>query len=221
MTSPLYQDPRRTEIELAITRRINRHPDFLSDVTARSPRAVGDAIQDIVSTGFQDILGADCRKYSTDFARRVMADLAVTDRAGLHHAIDVKTHRADSRFSMTNLTSVERLAHFYANDTNFFALLLIRYGIEGRRPVVTETTFVPIEFLAWDCLTIGALGRGQIQIRDSNTVTVNPGYSRRRWMLEFCDAMLSFYPREIAKIGERVSRFEEVRAIWQQRADQP
>lgn len=150
-----------------------------------------------------------------------MADLAVTDRAGLHHAIDVKTHRADSRFSMTNLTSVERLAHFYANDTNFFALLLIRYGIEGRRPVVTETTFVPIEFLAWDCLTIGALGRGQIQIRDSNTVTVNPGYSRRRWMLEFCDAMLSFYPREIAKIGERVSRFEEVRAIWQQRADQP
>jgi hypothetical protein len=33
-------------------------------------------------------------------------------------------------------------------------------------------------------------------------------------MLEFCDVMLSFYPREIAKIGERMSRFEKVKEFW-------
>ena len=38
--------------------------------------------------------------------------------------------------------------------------------------------------------------------------------SRERWMLEFCDVMLEFYPKEIAKIGEQVSRFEAVREYW-------
>ena len=68
--------------------------------------------------------------------------------------------------------------------------------------------------------TIGALGWGQIQIANSNLVTVKPGYSRKRWMLEFCDVMLEFYPKEIAKIGERVFRFERVRRFWQQKADE-
>ncbi|WP_343414900.1 hypothetical protein [Candidatus Amarolinea dominans] len=74
---------------------------------------------------------------------------------------------------------------------------------------------MPIEFLGWDCLTIGALGWGQIQIANSNFVSVNPGYSRRRWMIELCDVMLEFYPKEIAKIGDRIGRFEQIRAFWQ------
>ena len=78
---------------------------------------------------------------------------------------------------------------------------------------------MPIEFLGWDCLTIGALGWGQIQIANANRVTINPGYSRKRWMLEFCDALLEFYPKEIVKIGERVTRFEQVREHWLQKPD--
>jgi len=38
-------------------------------------------------------------------------------------------------------------------------------------------------------------------------------------MLEFCDVMLEFYPKEIAKIGERVSRFEQVRTYWEKKRD--
>jgi hypothetical protein len=33
-------------------------------------------------------------------------------------------------------------------------------------------------------------------------------------MLELCDVMLEFYPREIAKIGERIERFKEIREFW-------
>ena len=66
---------------------------------------------------------------------------------------------------------------------------------------------------------IGALGWEPIQIANSNSITVNDGYSRKRWMLEFCDVLLSFYPREIAKIGERISRFEQVHEFWQRHPD--
>ena len=61
--------------------------------------------------------------------------------------------------------------------------------------------------------------RAGTQIANSNHITVNPGYSRRKWMLEFCDVMLEFYPKEIAKIGERVSRFEQVRTYWEKKRD--
>jgi hypothetical protein len=199
---------------------INSSPDFLSENTAQSPRAAGDAIENIVSASFDTILGEHCGEYSSNFARRSMADIAFKDRDGLYYVVDVKTHRTDTKFNMPNLTSVERLARFYEDDTNFFIVLLVSYGVEGVKARVSDVKFVPIEFLGWDCLTIGALGWGQIQIANSNVVTVNPGYARKRWMLEFCDVMLEFYPKEIAKIGDRVARFEQVRDFWSRKADE-
>jgi hypothetical protein len=196
---------------------INASPDLLSRRTAQSPRAAGDAIADMVAASFEGMLGTHCGEYSSSFARRAMADIAFKDPDGLYYIVDVKTHRTDTRFNMPNLTSVERLSRFYEEDSNFFTVLMVHYTVEEMRVRASEVTFVPIEFLGWDCLTIGALGWGQIQIANSNFLTVHPGYSRRQWMLEFCDVMSEFYPREIAKIGDRIARFEQVRAFWEQK----
>jgi hypothetical protein len=220
MKSSLFHSDDYQAIQQGIRDLINNSEDFLTVRTAQSPRAAGDAIEDVVATSFGKILGDHCGEYSANFARRAMADLAFKDQNGLYYIVDVKTHRIDTHFNMPNLTSVDRLSRFYEDDSNFFTLLLISYKIEGVAATVTNVTFVPIEFLSWNCLTIGALGWGQIQIANSNNVTVNHGYSRKQWMLEFCDVMLEFYPKEIAKIGDRALRFERVRAFWQSKADE-
>lgn len=67
---------------------------------------------------------------------------------------------------------------------------------------------IQIESLAWECLTIGALGWGQIQIANANIINIAEGYSRKKWMLELCDVMLEFYPREIGKIKDRIDYFK-------------
>jgi len=206
-------------IELKVQELLNSHEEFLSPSTARSTRAAGDAIEGILGASFDSILGDWCDEYSADFARRAMADLAFKDVDGFYYVVDVKTHRTDTRFNMPNLTSVERLTRFYEDDANYFALLMVSYHLEATKAFITQVRFVPIEFLGWDCLTIGALGWGQIQIANSNYITVNPQYSRRRWMLELCDVMLEFYPREIAKIGERIERFRKVREFWLAKPD--
>lgn len=220
MKSRLFHTEEYVSVQARVRDLLNSSPDFLSSNTAQSPRAAGDAIENLVATSFDKILGEHCGEYSTGFARRAMADLAFKDRDGLYYIVDVKTHRTDTKFNMPNLTSVERLARFYEDDTNFFTVLLVSYAVEGIKTHVSQVMFVPIEFLGWDCLTIGALGWGQIQIANSNSVTVNPGYSRKRWMLELCDIMLEFYPKEIAKIGERVLRFAQVREFWSQRPNE-
>jgi len=219
MRSKIFYTDRYLRIQQAVKDFLNGQEDFLSARTAESTRAVGDAIQDILSENFQKLLGDVCAECSTDFARRAMADVAFTDPAGVYYVVDVKTHRTDTKFNMPNLTSVDRLARFYESDSNCFAVLLISYTIERTRAVISEVRFVPIEFLGWDCLTIGALGWGQIQIANSNYIALKPQYSRKAWMLELCDALLEFYPKEIAKIGKRVARFEQVKDLWIKKPD--
>ena len=219
MRSSFYYEGHHQEVALNIKEYINASQDFLSPQTARSPRAVGDALESLVAEKFSIFLGDWCSEYSSDFARRAMADMAFTDKEGIYSVVDVKTHREDTRFNMPNLTSVERLARFYESDTNVFSIMMISYAVEDTKVVVSEVLFLPIEFLDWDCLTIGALGWGQIQIANSNDIRVVDRYSRKKWMLQLCEVMSEFYPREIGKIRDRIDRFNTVRKRWESKKD--
>lgn len=217
--SQIFYTNKWKEIEREIVMLLNSQPNFLSTRTAVSTRAVGDAIQTILSEQFRSLLGDLCADYSAEFARRAMADLAFTDRDGFYYVVDVKTHRIGTQFNMPNLTSVERLARFYEDDKNYFVVLIVKYAIEGTQVRVKRAQFLPIEFLAWHCLTIGALGWGQIQIANANFVVVKEGYSRKKWMIELCDVMLEFYPKEIGKIMDRIAYFEHVKHYWEKKPE--
>lgn len=220
MKSSLFHTDQYLKVEQRIVDFLNANQDYLSATTVKSTRAVGDAIQDILAENFQEILGDERAKYSMGFARRAMADLAFEDHEGLYYVVDVKTHRLkDTTFNMPNLTSVERLARFYEDDKNYFVLLLISYEVQGSQAVVKQARFSPIEFVGWDCLTIGALGWGQIQIANSRFVTIKPAYSRRAWMIELCNRLFEFYPREISKIGRRIEYFQKVKAFWENHSE--
>lgn len=219
MKSDFFYGGHYLDVAERIKSYLNAQPDFLSQQTSRSTRAVGDAIESIIAGKFDDFLGEWCDEYSSNFARRAMADLAFKDKEGFYCVVDVKTHREDTKFNMPNLTSVERLSRFYEDDSNVFALIMVKYIIDGESVVVNEVIFTPIEFLGWDCLTVGALGWGQIQIANSNNITLNHGYSRKDWMLSLCDTMLEFYPKEILKINERIGRFENVKSYWEAKED--
>lgn len=214
MRSPIFSSTTHKTIEKNILKMLNQQEDYLSTSTAESTRAAGDAIQSIIEDNFEKILGVHGGEYSDNFARRAMADLAFKDKLDNYYVVDVKTHREETSFSMPNLTSVDRLARFYEDDTNFFIMLMVKYGVIGTRVTVRKVYFVPIEHLSWECLTLGALGAGQIQIANSKYITIDSTKSRRAWMLELCDNVLQFYPREIGKIKKRIGKFEKVREFW-------
>jgi hypothetical protein len=217
--SQIFYTSKFKRIEKAIVKLLNSQPDFLSARTLASTRAVGDAIQAILSEQFASLLGDLSATYSAEFARRAMADLAFTDKEGFYYVVDVKTHRLETHFNMPNLTSVERLARFYEDDKNYFVVLIVKYSITESKVQVKRAHFIPIEFLAWDCLTIGALGWGQIQLANANMINITEGYSRKKWMLELCDIMLEFYPKEVVKIQARVDYFKRVQLRWEQKIE--
>ena len=195
---------------------LNSSGDFNNKRIVSSPRAVGDAVQEIIGEKLLSCLPDNIIKdYSDSFARRAMADLAFSDNDNNYFVIDIKTHNKNTSFNMPNLTSVERLARFYEDDKNFFVILLVEYSIVDSKIVFEKVRFVPIENLSWDCLTIGALGWGQIQIANANVISIDRELTRKKWMLQLCDALDVFYPKEILKIEKRIDRFAKVRAFWE------
>jgi len=220
MKSKIFYTNAYKQVEIKIKSFLNSYPDFLGRDTVSSPRATGDAIQHILEQNFEGLLGSLCKDYSANFARRAMADLAFADGEDLYYVVDVKTHRLETKFNMPNLTSVERLARFYEDDNNHYVVLMAAYTVvSDLRVAIERVHFVPIDFLSWDCLTLGALGWGQIQIANANNIVVNPGYSRKKWMLELCDALFEFYPREIGKLQSRIEHFKQVKQRWEKKAD--
>ena len=219
----IFSDRRYLDIEKKVRDLIGKEKTFLSTSTVNSTRAIGDAIENIISTNFESVVAGYCKEYSSDFARRAMADLAFEDKEGNYYLIDVKTHNIETKFNMPNLTSVRRLAQLYYNEDyvekDDCTLLIVRYKIQNLDINVLDVHFVPIENLDWSCLTIGALGWGQIQIANSRNIKIDREPKRKQWMLQMCDELDEFYPREIAKIKERINFFTQIRAFWQKWPD--
>lgn len=194
--------------------------DIVGSRSLTSPRAVGDAIQDLLEINFPQLLPPDILKtYNSSFARRSMADFAFEDVDEFYYVVDNKTHNLGTDFNMPNLTSVERLSRFYEDDHNYFTLLIVAYRINGNLIEASHCHFVPIEHLDWGCLTIGALGWGQIQIANSNNIFINREQTRRTWMLQLCSKLADFYPKEIAKITKRITHFDKIREYWENHPD--
>ncbi len=126
MKSKLFYENHYEEVAERIKVFLNEQQDFLSGSTVKSTRAAGDAIVDILSESFELLLTDQwCKTYSSQFARRAMADLAFNDHDDFYYVIDVKTHRLSTKFNMPNLTSVQRLARFYEDDSNYFVVLMV------------------------------------------------------------------------------------------------
>ncbi|MDR3130167.1 MAG: hypothetical protein LBU18_01325 [Treponema sp.] len=219
MESKLFISKIRTKIENTVSALLNCN-QLMNYNTVNSPRAVGDAIQGFLEKNIVKCLPSELVKnINTSFARRSMADLAFEDIARNYYVVDIKTHNRNTNFNMPNLTSIERLARFYGDNKNYFVLLLVSYKTVEDRLTFDNCVFVPIEYLDWSCLTLGALGWGQIQIANSNIIKINMENTQKKWMLQLCDTLDLFYPNEIAKITQRIDYFRGIREYWENQPD--
>ena len=203
-------------LEKKLVEELSKFDLFQNPQINASPRAIGDTVQEVIGEILPNCFPSGLiDEFSSNFARRAMEDVAFYDADGNYYAVDIKTHNLSTDFNMPNLISVERLARFYRDEKKYFVILLVEYEVKNGHLSFTDAHFIPIEHLEWSCLTIGALGWGQIQIANSNRVNVNRSNTRVDWMLSLCDTMDAFYPREINKINERIDYFKAVRSFWE------
>ncbi|MBQ6966020.1 MAG: hypothetical protein IJP82_10120 [Bacteroidaceae bacterium] len=206
---------------IAVLKLLNEKGQHLvSERSLHSPRAVGDAVQEFLGeqNGLQQCIPQNMlQSFESEFERRSMEDMAFYDINQQYYTVDCKTHNLNTVFNMPNLISVRRLANFYKNDTNVFCILIVEYEVKRKSIHYTNCHFKPIEAFSWDCLTIGALGWGQIQIANANVLKFEANPNRKAWMLQLCDLLDTFYDEEINKIGERKLWFKDIKEYWTQK----
>ena len=184
-----------------------------------SHRTTGDKIPIVLSTEIEKILSPYVSTFSLSTSSKSIANYEFIDLEGFKYFINVITHRKETLFNMPNITSVDRLKRLYANDKNIFVVLLIDYSISKPNKNILNVRFIPIEFYSWECLTLGALGSGQIQIKRASHIVEIVENSRKEWMLEFCDKLDEFYVNEADKTVKRLKNIITLRGDWKKRKD--
>lgn len=116
--------------------------------------------------------------------------------------INIKTTDASKDFHMPNLISADNLWKIFAKGESFYLLRIIH-----RSGQIISKDFHDIRDIDWSNLQLGALGSGQIQIKNGlNPIVPNPG-SRDEWMTQWKHKMIKFYDNELVKINKRLIKW--------------
>jgi len=114
--------------------------------------------------------------------------------------IDIKTHDSKSELSMPNLISISRLKKFYDNDRNLLLYVFIKYINYGHSVQILGIQVKAVEQLNWECLTIGNLGKGQLQVKNMDEISFQNHMTRKDWMERLSENVVMYYLSLMNKI---------------------
>ena len=122
------------------------------------------------------------------------------------HLYDTKTHfiQEGDGFSMPNLISVKRLRNVLEDDSKTLSYVFIDYVREGGKVIVKDVHIKYIWELDWSILGIGALGKGQLQIKDENKDLVFTDIGKEKWFEILKTRVIQFYNKELVKIKKEL-----------------
>lgn len=185
----------------------------------RTPRESGDRISKIVREEAINVLGSLATRVEPSTKAKAMETFTFWDDDDLEYHVDVITHRIETSFNMPNITSVDRLINFYADDQKYFIVLIVDYESKAQKNHIKNVTLAPIEFLQWDCLTIGDLGTGQLQIKKAKDIRIDVGHSRKSWMIEFADQVNAFNVKKAKKAVSFLEISNKLKKTWKSKKD--
>ena len=105
---------------------------------------------------------------------------------------------------MPNLISVKRLKKVLEDDSKTLSYVFIDYIRENGKVIVKDVHIKYIWELDWSILGIGALGKGQLQIKDANKDLVFTDIGKEKWFDILKVKVVEFYEKELVKIKKEL-----------------
>ena len=163
-------------------------------------RGIADLIEVIVSDIILNLKDQSIKESYEAKSKRSIEDVGLITRDYDNIKIDIKTHDSESDLSMPNLISISRIKKFYENDKNLLLYVFVKYHTDNNSIHISEVIVKSIEQIDWGCLTIGNLGKGQLQITNMNDISFNDFLSRKDWMERLSYDVIIYYRSLINKI---------------------
>ena len=166
-------------------------------------RAVGDLLEadsiELVKRKYPELIREASSKRSID-------DFSIVD-GEKEMLFDIKTHyiqNVEGAFSMPNLISVKRLKGVLEDPNKTLSYVFVDYTRVGDRLTVEDVTVKQIWELDWSMLRIGALGKGQLQIKDANKELTYTDIGRDKWFEILKEEVRKFYIKQISKTEKEI-----------------
>ncbi len=170
-----------------------------SKKTHQEQRSVGDDLEEFTRKIIK-------KKYPEEFrppkSKRSVDDFTLIFNHQ-EYCFDIKSHFIQKKtgFSMPNLISVKRLRDKIFNDNSkFLSYIFIDYTRDNDIVTIQNVQIKFIWELHWNILGIGALGKGQLQIKNKNNPLQYTKIGKQKWIEIFREKVREFYANEIIKI---------------------
>ena len=163
-------------------------------------RGIADIIEVKVSNIILKLKHQSIKESYEAKSKRSIEDVGLVTNDYDDVKIDIKTHDSESELSMPNLISISRLKKFYENDRNLLLYVFVKYINYGDSIQILHAQVKTVEQLNWDCLTIGNLGKGQLQVRNMDEISFQNHMTRNDWMERLSYDVVIYYQSLIKKI---------------------
>lgn len=165
-------------------------------------RAVGDKLESDVSNIISELL---INEFRNPKSKRSIDDFTLLNGNQIN-LFDVKTHfiQKENGFSMPNLISVKRLKDVLENKLQTLSYIFIDYKRENGNVIIDDVHIKYIWELDWSILGIGALGKGQLQIKNANKALIFTNIGKDEWFSILKTKVVQFYKKEIIKINKEI-----------------
>jgi hypothetical protein len=170
-------------------------------------RTVGDLIENKVS----DILYSSTNKLISEKraprSKKSIEDVTIISNDVTYY-IDPKTHDINSDFSMPNLTSVDKINKLFLNKNKELIYVFVSYDLDNGIVIIDNIKVFFIWELDISILGVGALGKGQLQIKNANKDLVITNKGKQEWYSDFKKLVQEYLKKQIIKINKQILEWQ-------------
>lgn len=170
-------------------------------------RTVGDLIESKVSEILRNSNSELITEKRAPRSKKSIEDVTLVS-GGVLYYIDPKTHDVNSDFSMPNLTSIEKIKKLFLNQNEELVYVFVSYRLQNGMINIVDIKVFFLWELDVSILGIGALGKGQLQIKNANNKLVFTSIGKENWYKEFKKLVQEYLKKQIIKIKKQIIAWE-------------
>jgi hypothetical protein len=166
-------------------------------------RTVGDLIESKVSEILFNSTSELISEKIAPRSKKSIEDVTLVSNGVLYY-IDPKTHDINSDFSMPNLTSVEKIKKLFDTTDKELIYVFVSYAITDGMVIISDIKVFFLWELDISILGVGALGKGQLQIKNANKDLVLTEKGKVGWYGDFKLLMQEFLKKQLIKVNKQI-----------------
>jgi hypothetical protein len=167
-------------------------------------RSVGDKIEDDCAMVAKEFFPAN---YASPRSKKSTEDFALSFGDKTFY-FDVKTHfiQETAGFSMPNLASIDKLRKLLEDDKKSLLYIFVDYKRTDEAVTIESVVVKYVWELDWSILGIGALGKGQLQIKNANNKMAFTEIGKKEWLKKLKEKGLEYNRKQLIKIEKEIQK---------------